>query len=99
MAARKKLVGIAALIGFLACTAWSAGLVSSGCCSPSCEPCPVIVCKSTAATTSPKVDVTRALLPASFGELFKPSDVSASIASFAPIPAFLPHEFRRPMRN
>jgi hypothetical protein len=99
MAARTRVVGLAALIGFLACTAWSAQMAPSACCTASCEPCPIVICKSTAATTSPKVDSPLALVPATLDQLFGHAEPALALTAHFQIPAFLPHEFRRPMRN
>lgn len=93
------MVGLAALVGFLACTIGSAQIAPSACCTESCEPCPIIVCKSTAATTSPKVDSPLALVPASLDYLFGHAAPASTVVPRPQIPAFLSHEFRRPMRN
>ena len=95
---QRKVVGLAALAGFLACTAWSAGLVPSACCSESCEPCPIILCKSTAVNTSQKVDIAQPLAP-SILDHFRLTEAAAPIATLAQIPSSLRPEFRRPMRN
>ncbi|MET0619338.1 MAG: hypothetical protein ABW056_03615 [Thermoanaerobaculia bacterium] len=89
---------MAALAGFLACAALSAGLMPSVCCSESCEPCPVVFCKSTPAASSQKVDTAHALPPAS-NHPFLLLAAAPPAATVAQIPAFLSHEFRRPMRN
>ena len=97
---QRMALGVGALVGFLACTALSAGLMPalSPCCSDACEPCPIVICKSTPASPSSKVDVAHALPPAPFGHVVNlPS--SAAIVSLTRIPAFLAPEFRRPMRN
>ena len=100
MKPQRRAIGVAALVGFLACTSWSAGLVPSlsACCSTSCEPCPVVICKSTAVSTSLKADAAYALPPSGFSKVEQPF-AAAPIATLAQIPAFLPPEFRRPMRN
>ena len=54
---RVRAVGLVALLGFLAITAWSAGLVPSSCCSASCERCPTTFCKGTDANPCPKMPV------------------------------------------
>lgn len=98
MSARRRAVGLTALIGFLAVTAWAAGIVPSNCCSATCESCPITFCKGTAADASPKVDLAPAPAPnvalVRFGE-------SAMLAPevLLSIPHFQSHAFRRPMRN
>jgi hypothetical protein len=92
------MLGLAALAGFLACAALSAGLMPSLCCSESCEPCPVVFCKSTPAASSQKVDTAYGLPPASVQPFLLLAAAPAS-STLAQIPNFLSHEFRRPMRN
>lgn len=98
MPMRRKVAGLAALIGFLACTARSAGLVRSACCSAPCDPCPIVFSKSAPANTSQKVDIAQTLAPASLHQILLPA-AAAPVATVAQIPAFLSHEYRRPMRN
>jgi hypothetical protein len=98
MRLRGKIAGLAALAGFLSCMAWSARLAPIACCGKSCDPCPILLAKSDLAGTSQKVDIHHALLPAAF-PLFQPALTSTPGLIEAQIPGFLPHEFRRPMRN
>ena len=97
---RRMAFGVTALVGFLACTALSAGLLPalSPCCSDSCEPCPIVICKSTPASPSSKVDAAHAL---PFAGLVRFVDFAApaAILSLGRIPTSLPPEFRRPMRS
>ena len=98
MVARTRAVGLAALIGFLSITAWSAGLVPAPCCAASCESCPPTFCKDTAAKSSPKLDIDHPLVLASAGRFLPPEDAALAVAG-SQIPPFLSHEFHRPMRR
>jgi hypothetical protein len=97
MTARTKAIGLAALIGFLATTAWSAGLVPAPCCAPSCEACPVAFCKGTAATAS-KVDA--AHVPHRAPASFLPLPAAAwRVEALVQLSGFRSHGFRLPLRN
>ncbi len=97
MVARTRAVGLAALIGFLSITAWSAGLVPAPCCSAACESCPPTFCKDATAKSSPKLDIAllHALADACHSRL--PAAATLSLAA-SQIPPFLSHEFHLPLR-
>ena len=93
-----KVAVLVALLGFLGCIVAPAAWASMACCEHSCETCPMLVSKSALAGTAPKVDTHDTVLPAAFS---LPNQALAAIHgnTLAQIPTFLPHEFRRPMRN
>jgi hypothetical protein len=98
MALHRRLVGLAALVSFLAVAAWSAGFVPAACCNPGCDPCPIMFGKSAAAQSSPKVSIAApALAPRVEANLMKP--VSDAGRMSKRVCSFLPHEFQLPMRN
>ncbi len=98
MTIRLKTVSLAILFGFVVSVAGAAGLFEDDCCSPACDTCPIIYCKTAPATSSPKVEVVAAAAPSS---LLPAVVATRSIVgrSFSQIPSFLSHEFQRPMRN
>src|SRR6476659_6844561 len=98
MRRRKLFAGLAALAGFVGCVVLSAAALRSSCCSASCEPCPMVLCKSTPANSAPKQDVFHALLPSS-SPLLRHVQAASLTISHARILPFLSHEFVRPMRN
>ena len=93
-----KVAVVVGLIGFLGCLLAPAAWASMACCEHSCETCPMLVSKSALAGTPPKLDGHQALLPAAFA-LPDPAPAAIHGSALAQIPTFLPHEFRRPMRN
>jgi hypothetical protein len=98
VASPKKVAGLAVLLAFVLGVAGAAGLFEDDCCSPACESCPIIYCKTAPAVSSPKVDIAGGAAPSTPA----PAVLAARPAlgrSLAQIPAFLSHEFRRPMRN
>ena len=93
-----KVAVLVGLLGFLGCIVAPAAWASMACCEHSCETCPMLVSKSALAGTPPKLDGHHALLPAAFS-LPDPAPAAIHGHILAQIPTFLPHEFRRPMRN
>ena len=93
-----RTVAYTALLGFLGCTLGMTCLIATMCPMKSCEDCPVVVCHSTPAKSPEKVDAHQALPPSSL-DLYRPASAYLGILPLAQIPTFLPHEFRRPMRN
>jgi hypothetical protein len=85
------------LLGFLGCIVAPAAWASMACCEHSCETCPMLVSKS-ALASAPKADGHQALLPSDFA-VTRPAPAAIHGKTFAQIPSFLSHEFRRPMRN
>jgi len=95
---RKKVATLTVLLAFAVCVAGASGLFEDDCCSPACDTCPVIYCKTAPAVSSPKVDLAAAAAPGTPTDaILAPRPVLGR--SIAQIPSFLPHEFRRPMRN
>jgi hypothetical protein len=98
MLPRSRLAGVLTLWGFFACVSWSTGLVSAGCCSGSCAPCPASFCDGTAAKVSQKLDTLPQLVPASLSGI----DWHVSVLSeegFTWFVSSLSPAFQRPMRN
>ena len=98
MASPKRLAGLAMLLAFVLGVAGAAGLFEDDCCSAACDSCPIIYCKTAPAVSSPKVDMASGAAPSTLA----PAVLVARPAlgrTLAQIPAFLSHEFRRPMRN
>ena len=93
-----KIAVVVGLLGFLGCLLAPAAWASMACCEHACETCPVLVSKSALAGTSPRLDGHHATLTAAF-TLPRPGDTAIHGRTRAQIPTFLPHEFRRPMRN
>ena len=99
MRMRGKVAVLLALAGFVGCITGSAiWAASMSCCAKTCEPCPILLSKTTVPGSPEKVDVLHALLPAAF-PLVRQAAAAIHGRSLAQIPTFLPHEFRRPMRN
>ena len=98
MSQRGRVAAFTALLGFLGCTLGTACLLATACPSHSCEPCPVVFCHSVAANASPKVDVALGPTSGNF-QPFHLIPAGVAVIADAQIPPFLPHEFRRPMRN
>ena len=98
MRLRARAVGLAALVGFVAITAWSAEFVPPSCCPPTCDPCPVLVCSPAAVAAPSRVELAR--VAEAVGPLALPLATALAPASlFASFPSFAPHAFQRPMRN
>jgi len=98
MASRRRAIGLAALVGFFAITAWSAGFVPSPCCSATCRQCPASLCKATTTEACPKVVTNHGPESADL----QPILVRAAAAPTGPgsqVPPLLAQKFRRPMRN
>ena len=93
-----KVAVVIGLLGFLGCIVAPTAWASMACCEHSCETCPMLVSKSALAGAPSKWDSHRALLSAAFA---LPTWTATVIHGRTPaqIPTFLPHEFRRPMRN
>jgi len=98
MTLSRRLVGLTALVSFLAIAAWSAGFVPSPCCSPACDPCPVMFGKGAAAESSPKVSIAAPAIASSI-EAQRIGAVPESAQIPTRVTAFLLHAFHRPMRN
>jgi hypothetical protein len=98
MTLHRRLVGLTVLVGFLAIASWSAGFVPSPCCSPACDPCPVMFGKGAAAESSPKVSIAAPAILSGEGTRLIPAAPN-TVETVTRIASFLPHEFRRPMRN
>jgi hypothetical protein len=98
MTVRWRTVSAAVLVAFVMGVAGAAGLFEDDCCSPACDTCPVIYCKTAPAVSSPKVGTAIGAVPSAF----TPAIVAVRPIlgrSLSQIPSFLSHEFRRPMRN
>jgi len=98
MTNRRRAVSAAVLLAFATGVAGAVGLFEDDCCSPACDTCPVIYCKTAPAVSSPKVELAGGVAPSTP----MPALVEARTTlgrSASQIPSFLPHEFRRPMRN
>jgi len=98
VASPKKVAGLAVLLAFVLGVAGAAGLFEDDCCSPSCDSCPVIYCKTAPAVSSPKVDLASGAAPSSLTPTIVPPRPVLG-RSLAQVPGFLSNEFRRPMRN
>jgi len=98
MASPKKVAGLAVLLAFVLGVAGAAGFFEDDCCSAVCDSCPIMYCKTAPAVSSPKVDMAIGAAPSTLA----PAVLATRPAlgrSLPQIPAFLSHEFRRPMRN
>jgi len=98
MTFRRKTVSAAVLLAFVTGVAGAAGLFEDDCCSPACDPCPVVYCKTAPATSAPKVEFAAGVTAATR----TPAILAARPIlgrSASQIPGFLSHEFLRPMRN
>lgn len=93
-----RIAGWAALVGFLAVTAWAAGLTPSSCCSASCEQCPASFCKDSAADRSPRAEPALGLSPVAGPAVFFSIRFS-TIQDVARILSSRPSEFTPPLRN
>jgi hypothetical protein len=98
MTLHRRVVGLTALVSFLAIAAWSAGFVPSPCCSPACDPCPVMFGKAAAAESSPKVSIAAPAV-ASGIESRLTAAAPESARTVTRVASLLSHEFLRPMRN
>jgi hypothetical protein len=98
MTLRTKTASAAVLLAFVMGVAGAVGLFEDDCCSPACDTCPVIYCKTAPATSSPKVDFAAGVTPATLTPAIAAARPMLG-RSLSQIPTFLPHEFRRPMRN
>jgi hypothetical protein len=86
------------LAAFVTGVAGAAGLFERDCCSAACDTCPVIYCKTAPATSAPRLAFAAAVTASAWA----PAILTARPVlgrSISQIPTFLPHEFRRPMRN
>ena len=95
---RVRIAGYAALFGFLGCTLSITCLMATICPMKSCDDCPVVFCQSTPAKAPETIDAHRALLPSSLDQ-FRLASAPVRVPPAAQVSTFLPHEFRRPMRN
>ena len=99
MRMRGKVAVLLALAGFVGCITGSAiWAASMSCCAKTCEPCPILLSKTTVPGSPEKVDVLHALLPAAFSLVLRAS-ASLWTPAFERIPTQLPTGFQRPMRN
>lgn len=94
----RKTVSAAILAAFVTGVAGAAGLFEDDCCTPACDTCPVIYCKTAPATSAPKADFAAGVTAATWIPAILPAR-SILGRSVSQIPGFLSHEFRRPMRN
>jgi len=94
----RRNMAVLGLVAFVTGVAGAVGLFEDDCCSPACDTCPVIYCKTAPATSAPKVAFAAGMTAATL----TPAILAARPAlgrSASQIPTFLAHEFHRPMRN
>ena len=94
----RRIAVLLALVGFVGCIGASAAWAAVSCCTPACDPCPILVAKTTLASSPHKAVSLHALLPAAFDPVplvrvaFYGGDSVNATRS-------LPPGFRSPMRN
>ena len=94
----RRIAVLMALVGFVGCIAASAAWSAMSCCTPVCDPCPILVSKTVVASSPHKANSQHALLPAAF-QLLVLSRASFHVRYFTQVTTALPSEFRSPMRN
>src|SRR5262245_37639758 len=92
-----KVAVLVGLLGVVGCIVAPAVWACTACCEQTCETCPMLVSKS-ALASAPKADAHHGLLSAAFA-VAQPAAAAIHGKTIAQIPSFLPHEFRRPLRN
>ena len=94
----RRLAVLLAIVGFVGCISASAAWSAMSCCTPVCDPCPILVAKTVVASSPHRAVSLHALLPAAFEPILL-SRVAFHEGDFVHARRSLPPEFRSPMRN